>query len=111
MPDPSEVPPPRTGGPGGRPGGPRRSFGAGPGGGFGGGGYGGGGPTLEGKVKFYNTEKGFGFIVPDDGSKDIFISARVLERGGLPPLQPEQRVRVSTRMGEKGPMAQRVEIL
>ncbi|HEX6143683.1 MAG TPA: cold shock domain-containing protein [Geminicoccaceae bacterium] len=90
---------------------PRRRFG-GPG--FGGGypGAGGGsGPTIEGKVKFYNPEKGFGFVVPDDGSKDVFVSARTLTRAGIAQLQPEQRVRVATRMGDKGPMAHRVELL
>jgi CspA family cold shock protein len=91
-------------------------------GGFQGGGYQGGGErasfhgggretVLEGRVKFYNTEKGFGFIVPDDGSKDVFVSARTLTRAGIAELQPEQRVRVGTRMGDKGPMAHRVELL
>ena len=82
----------------------------------GGGGYGGdyaGGPTTEaeGTVKFYNRDKGFGFVVPDDGSKDVFISARVLERAGLQNLGPEQRVRLATRSGQKGPMAESIEIL
>lgn len=72
---------------------------------------GGGGAVVEGRVKFYNAEKGFGFIIPDDGGKDVFVSARTLTRAGLAPLQPEQRVRVSTRMGDKGPMAHRVELI
>ena len=100
--------------------GPRRRFGGGGyGGGYGGGaGYGGGypgagqgGATIEGRVKFYNADKGFGFVVPDDGSKDVFVSARTLTRAGIAELQPEQRVRVATRMGEKGPMAHRVELI
>ena len=72
-----------------------------------------GGPTevVEGKVKFFNAEKGFGFIVPDDGSKDVFISARILTRAGIAALEAEQRVRVTTRMGQKGPMAAHVELL
>lgn len=84
---------------------------------FGGGGFGGGfasaegGEVVEGKVKFYNAEKGFGFIVPDDGSKDVFISARTLTRAGIAALEAEQRVRVTTRMGQKGPMAASVELL
>lgn len=95
LPAPGSEPPMRPGG---------RRFG-GFGGGFG------GGATVEGTVKFYNAEKGFGFIVPDDGGKDVFVSARTLTRAGMGPLQPEQRVRVSTRMGDKGPMAHRVELL
>ena len=77
---------------------------------FGGGG-GGEGELVEGTVKFYNAEKGFGFIVPDDGSKDVFVSARTLTRAGIAALEAEQRVRVATRMGQKGPMAARVELL
>jgi CspA family cold shock protein len=66
---------------------------------------------MEGTVKFYSAEKGFGFIIPDDGSKDVFISARVLERAGLQTLGPDQRVRVVARVGQKGPTADRIEIL
>lgn len=66
---------------------------------------------LEGTVKFYNQEKGFGFVTPDDGSRDIFISARVLEHMGVHNLNPEQRVRMMTRMGQKGPMADSVELI
>ena len=72
---------------------------------------GGGEGLVEGTVKFYNAEKGFGFIVPDDGSKDVFVSARTLTRAGIAALEAEQRVRVATRMGQKGPMAARVELL
>lgn len=89
-------------------------------GGFGGGydrgGFGGGrdlGPAsdpVEGTVKFFNQEKGFGFIVPDDGGKDVFVSARVLQRNHIMSLEPDQRVRVTTRMGDKGPMAESVEL-
>ena len=75
------------------------------------GGAGGDGELVEGTVKFYNAEKGFGFIVPDDGSKDVFVSARTLTRAGIAALEAEQRVRVATRMGQKGPMAARVELL
>ncbi|HET8726170.1 MAG TPA: cold-shock protein [Alphaproteobacteria bacterium] len=92
------------------------------GGGYGGGGYGGGfdgpprgprgpvGAPVEGTVKFYNAAKGFGFITPDNGGKDVFVSSRTLERAGLSALETDQRVRVTTRMGQKGPMAESVEL-
>lgn len=66
---------------------------------------------VEGTVKFYNREKGFGFVVPDGGGQDVFISARVLERAGLQSLEPEQRVRMAARSGQRGPMAETIEIL
>ena len=71
------------------------------------------GPTesMEGTVKFFNAAKGFGFVIPDDGGKDIFISARTLERVGLNMIEPNQRVRLQIRMGHKGPMAESLELL
>ncbi len=67
--------------------------------------------SVEGRVKFFDAGKGFGFIVPDNGEQDVFVSARSLERSGIMMLEPEQRVRVSTRMGHKGPMAESVELI
>ncbi len=69
------------------------------------------GAEMEGTVKFYNHARGFGFVIPDDGSRDVFVSARTLERAGLNGLEANQRVRLTTRMGHKGPMAQSVEVL
>ncbi len=66
---------------------------------------------VDGTVKFYNGEKGFGFVVPDGGGKDVFVSARVLERAGIRDLEPDQRLRMITRMGQKGPMADSVELI
>jgi cold shock protein len=94
---------------------PRRPGGFGGGGGYAGAGGGypgaGEGEVVEGVVKFFNNEKGFGFIIPDDGGKDVFISARTLTRAGIDSLEAQQRVRVTTRLGQKGPMAERVELL
>ncbi|MSO76824.1 MAG: cold-shock protein [Alphaproteobacteria bacterium] len=72
---------------------------------------GGGAMTVEGTVKFFNGDKGFGFVTPDDGGKDVFIAARMIERFGLRTLAQGQRVRVTTRMGQKGPMAEAIELL
>ena len=43
-----------------------------------------------GTVKFYNDQKGYGFIQPDDGSKDVFVHATALERAGMRALQEGQ---------------------
>ncbi|MEE8188839.1 MAG: cold shock domain-containing protein [Kiloniellales bacterium] len=66
---------------------------------------------VEGTVKFYNRAKGFGFVIPDDGTRDVFVSARVLELAGIENLGPDQRVRMMTREGQKGPMADSVETI
>ncbi len=69
------------------------------------------GPPIDGTVKFFDAGKGYGFVVMDDGSRDVFLSMRTLERCGVPPLEPEQRVRLTTKAGQKGPMAESVELL
>lgn len=45
-----------------------------------------------GTVKFFNTQKGFGFIQPADGSKDVFVHVTALERAGLSSLSEGQKV-------------------
>ena len=49
-----------------------------------------------GTVKFYNTQKGFGFIQPSDGSKDVFVHATALERAGMRGLTEGQKVSFDT---------------
>ncbi|HEY8382552.1 MAG TPA: cold-shock protein [Microvirga sp.] len=49
-----------------------------------------------GTVKFYNDQKGFGFIQPDDGGKDVFVHATALERAGLRGLVEGQKVSFDT---------------
>jgi len=50
-----------------------------------------------GTVKFYNGQKGYGFIQPDDGSKDVFVHATALERAGIGALSEGQKVSFDTR--------------
>ena len=49
-----------------------------------------------GTVKFYNDQKGFGFIAPEDGSKDVFVHATALERAGMRGLAEGQKVSFDT---------------
>jgi len=51
----------------------------------------------NGTVKFYNTQKGFGFIQPDGGEKDVFVHATALERAGISNLQEGQKVKFDTK--------------
>jgi CspA family cold shock protein len=62
-------------------------------------------------VKFFDAAKGYGFITPDDGGKDVFVSARTLGRVGLTTLENNQRVKMLVRQGQKGPMADQVELI
>ena len=56
----------------------------------------------EGTVKWYNPEKGFGFIAPDNGEKDVFVHATALSRSGLSVLVEGQKVFVECGQGKKG---------
>ena len=56
----------------------------------------------NGTVKFFNTTKGFGFIQPDDGSKDAFVHISAVERAGLGNLQEGQKVSYDLESGRDG---------
>jgi CspA family cold shock protein len=73
----------------------------------------GAGPTEEclGSVKWYNVEKGFGFVAADRGGKDVFVHATTLDRSGLSELTEGQRVRMQISQGQKGPEARSIELL
>lgn len=51
---------------------------------------------INGTVKFYNDQKGFGFIQPEDGSRDVFVHATALERAGIRGLAEGQKVSFDT---------------
>jgi CspA family cold shock protein len=67
--------------------------------------------TLDGAVKWFEPDKGYGFISPDGGGKDVFIHVTALRRSGLTGLDPGQRVRVDVVDGKKGLEAERVNLI
>ena len=69
------------------------------------------GGTVEGTVKWFNPDKGFGFIVPDQGGKDVFVHIRAVERAGLSTLHENQRVRFTEKAGQKGTEADGIEVI
>jgi CspA family cold shock protein len=56
---------------------------------------------VKGTVKFYNEQKGFGFIEPEDGSKDVFVHATALERAGISRLVEGQKVSFDTEVDSR----------
>jgi cold shock protein len=58
-----------------------------------------------GTVKFFNATKGFGFIAPDDGSKDVFVHISAVERAGLGTLTENQKVSFELEKGNNGKTA------
>ena len=55
-----------------------------------------------GTVKFFNSTKGFGFIQPDDGSKDVFVHISAVESAGLGTLSENQKVSFEVQVGNNG---------
>lgn len=60
---------------------------------------------VTGTVKWFNTMKGFGFIQPEDGSKDVFVHVSAVERAGLSSLAEGQRVSFDVQPGQQGKVA------
>ena len=65
----------------------------------------------QGTVKWFNAEKGYGFIAPEDGSADLFVHYSSIEGSGFKSLEENQRVEFEVGEGQKGPQAQAVRAL
>ena len=65
----------------------------------------------HGTVKFFNHAKGFGFITPEDGSKDLFAHFSEIQAGGFKSLTEGQRVQYVTKDGPKGPQASQIQVI
>jgi CspA family cold shock protein len=64
---------------------------------------------ITGTVKFFNTTKGFGFIAPEDGSKDVFVHISAVERSGMGPLVEGQKVSFEVQADPRGPKAVNIQ--
>lgn len=62
----------------------------------------------QGTVKWFNAEKGFGFIAPEDGSADVFVHYTEIQGNGFRTLEENQRVEFEVGESAKGPQAQQV---
>ncbi|EHC39736.1 Cold shock protein CspE [Salmonella enterica subsp. enterica serovar Adelaide str. A4-669] len=66
---------------------------------------------IKGNVKWFNESKGFGFITPEDGSKDVFVHFSAIQTNGFKTLAEGQRVEFEITNGAKGPSAANVTAL
>lgn len=65
----------------------------------------------SGIVKWFNPEKGYGFITPDEGGKDLFVHYSAIQSDGFKTLNEGQRVEFEVTQGQKGPQAVNVRAL
>jgi len=61
--------------------------------------------SITGTVKFFNADKGYGFIAPDDGTPDAFVHISAVERAGMVTLNKEQRLGYELEQDRRGKMA------
>ncbi len=66
---------------------------------------------MIGQVKFFNTTKGFGFIAPEDGGKDVFVHVTAVQAAGLRGLNEGQRVSFEVEADKLGPKAVNLKVV
>ena len=64
----------------------------------------------SGTVKWFNAEKGFGFIAQDGGGEDVFVHFSAIQSGGCKSLDENQKVEFDLAQGPKGPQAENVRV-
>ena len=64
-----------------------------------------------GTVKWFNGEKGYGFITPEDGGKDLFVHFSAIQADGYKTLNEGQKVEYEATQGQKGPQASNVRVV
>ena len=65
----------------------------------------------QGTVKWFNAEKGFGFIAPEDGSADVFVHYTEIQGSGFRTLEENQKVEFDVAPGRKGDQAENVRVI
>jgi CspA family cold shock protein len=70
-----------------------------------------GGTMAQGTVKWFNPDKGFGFINIDGGGADVFVHFSAIDSSGFRSLDEDQRVEFDVTQGQKGPQAERVRVI
>jgi CspA family cold shock protein len=66
---------------------------------------------VKGRVKWFSDQKGYGFITPDDGSKDVFVHHTTIQGDGFKTLREDEQVEFNVEKGPKGPQATDVKKL
>lgn len=67
--------------------------------------------STTGTVKFFNTTKGFGFIAPEDGGKDVFVHVTAVQAAGMTSLTEGQRISFDVEADKRGPKAVNLQVV